>query len=64
MAGKLLVALENFSAIHAKREVFVHMGDRFRSTHALVKAHPQLFGPVDPDPVDTPTRRKPATLGR
>jgi hypothetical protein len=64
MAARIVVALENFSATHAKREVFVHMGDRFRSTHALVKAHPAQFGPVDPEPVDTPTRRKPATLGR
>jgi hypothetical protein len=54
MAGRIVVALENFSATHAKREVFVHMGDRFRASHALVKAHPQLFGPVDPEPVDTP----------
>jgi hypothetical protein len=50
MAAKIVVALENFSATHAKREVFVNVGDRFRATHALVKAHPHLFGPVDPEP--------------
>jgi hypothetical protein len=66
-AAKLVVARESFSTTVDGREVLVNAGTRVHATHSLAKAHPQLFGPVEPEAdLEQPTakrstRRKRAT---
>ena len=58
MAAKLVVARESFATTVDGREVLVNAGTRVRSGHPLAKAHPQLFGPVEPEAdLETPAKR-------
>lgn len=54
-AAKTVVAAENFSYADGDTEVFVHMGERFTTTHPAVKRYPQQFKPETAD-VKRPTR--------
>jgi hypothetical protein len=66
-AAKLVVARESFATTVEGRGVLVKPGPRGQATHTQAKAHPQLFGPVEPEAdLEQPTakrstRRKRAT---
>ena len=50
MAGaKTVVATTAFAAEVGGQEVLVRVGERFASTHPVVKAHPSWFKPEDDD---------------
>jgi hypothetical protein len=55
-AAKTVVATTHFSYADGDKEVFVHAGDRFASTHPVVKRYPESFKPEDTD-VKRPARR-------
>jgi hypothetical protein len=52
-AAKTVVATTHFSYADGDREVFVHAGERFASTHPAVKRYPGSFKPEGHD-VKTP----------
>jgi len=52
MAGKLVVALENFSTDVGGKEVLVHVGDVLPASHPFLKGREHLFGPVESLPVE------------
>jgi hypothetical protein len=59
MAGKLVVALENFSTDVDGKEVLVHVGDVLPVTHPFLKGRKHLFGPVEPRAVEHAETLKP-----
>jgi hypothetical protein len=52
-AAKTVVATTHFSYSDGDKEVFVHAGERFTSTHVAVKRYPDWFKPEGHD-VKTP----------
>jgi hypothetical protein len=48
-AAKTLVAVTHFSYADGDKEVFVHAGERFTSTHPAVKRYPDWFAPEGHD---------------
>jgi hypothetical protein len=48
-AAKTVVATTHFSVAVGDEEVFVHAGERFSSTHPVVKANPGAFAPEHAD---------------
>jgi hypothetical protein len=55
-AAKTVVATTHFSYADGDKEVHVHAGERFASTHPAVKRYGDWFEPDDTD-VKRPTRR-------
>jgi hypothetical protein len=53
-APKILVATGSFMAATRDGEVFVNVGTHVRSTDPIAKAHPELFGPAEPEIVELP----------
>ena len=51
MAGKLVVARENFVTDVDGKELFVHAGEVVPATHPFLKGREHLFEPVEPQPV-------------
>lgn len=49
MTAKTVVSTTAFAADLGGQEVLVRQGERFTSTHPLVKAYPSWFNPEDAD---------------
>jgi hypothetical protein len=48
-AAKVMVAVTPFSGEAGGEQHLVHEGERFVSTHPLVRKHPELFEPEEAD---------------
>jgi hypothetical protein len=53
-AAKVVVANTAFAAEIGGQELLVREGERFTSTHPVVKAHPKWFEPDDADVARAP----------